>query len=288
MSRVLPKGLGLFLLLLVAGTGGAGAESAWPDPPAADSTDELRGEEAEDYRFAAALYRAIEADLASGNPNLLSSDDAGRLARALLVQGQGSRAAALLAARDDLPSELSLQLAMHGAAEEWSDLDRNRWLALFDGQDGESLYWRGRLSTWLEDRDSARRAFEELLRREPGSVFAPPALEALREIAALSEGRSDRKGETEIKTTPADTGGLRIQWGVYRDARGALRQRDALRAYGQSAEILSFHKDGTELFRVCSPILTDAEEARRLGESLTRRYGLDFVLLHQQDGGEAP
>jgi tetratricopeptide (TPR) repeat protein len=291
VSTAHPSFLVLCLLLLVGGVDGLRAEEAWPDappPPLAGPAGELGGEELDDYRYAAALYRALGAELSKGNPALLSTDEAAHLARALLVQGLGAQALELLGERDDLPSELALQLAMGGSTADWSDLERERWLGLFAGQDGESLYWRGRLSVLLQDRDAAKRAFEELLRREPGSVFAPPALEALRELSALSESTSDGEEAQKQKTDDAEADGLRVQWGVYRDARGALRQRDALRAYGQSAEILAFSRDGVELFRVCSPVLGDEEEARRLGENLTRRYGLDFVLLRQLAGGNSP
>ncbi len=279
------------LLLLLVGADSLRAEGAWPSappPPDVGRAVELEGSAAADYRYAAALYRALAAELERGNPELLSRSRAACLARALLVQGQGKQALDLLGGRDDLPPELALQLNMSASSEDWSDLERERWLGLFEGQDGESLYWRGRLSLMLQERDAARKAFEELLRREPGSVFAPPALEALRELSVVS--RHDFMDENEPSrkegTNPAP--GVRVQWGVYRDGRGALRQRDALRAYGQAAEILSFTRDGTELFRVCSPVQDGEDEARRLGESLARNYGLDFVLLRQPAGGNPP
>ncbi len=291
MSTALPNRLGLLLLLLIGGAGHLHAEGAWPDAPPAPvvgRAGELAGEAADDFRYAAALYRALGADLTEKNPALLSSSEVDRLARALLVQNQGAQALELLDVRDDLSPELALQLAMSASVAEWSDLEKQRWLGLFAAQDGESLYWRGRLWAVLQDRDAAKRAFEELLRREPGSVFAPPALEALREISAITAPEDVGTTKPDRNADQFGDQGLRIQWGVYRDARGALRQRDALRAYGQSAEILSFSRDGVELFRVCSPILGDEDEARRLGESLTRRYGLDYVLLLQSTGGESP
>ncbi len=291
MSTALPNRLGLILLLLIGGAGQSRAEGAWPDvppAPAAGRAGELTGKAADDFRYAAALYRALGADLTEKNPALLSSSEVDRLARALLVQNQGAQALELLEGRDDLSPELALQLAMSASVAEWSDLEKQRWLSLFAAQDGESLYWLGRLWSVLQDRDAAKRAFEELLRREPGSVFAPPALEALRELSAVMTPDDVGASKPDRKADQLGDQGLRVQWGVYRDARGALRQRDALRAYGQSAEILSFTRDGVELFRVCSPILGDEDEARRLGESLTRRYGLDYVLLLQSTGGESP
>ena len=275
-----PSGLVPLLLVLLTSASPLVAADVWPEaPPAATSADEtLRGEAAADYRYAAALYRALTGELESGNPALLTKSDAARLARALLVLGQGERAEALLHEREDLPLELTLQLALQRDPAGWSDLETERWRGAFTARDGESLYWRGRLAAALGEIDAARLGLEELLRREPGSVFAPPALELLQELNVSAPAPEEASGSEEEAARKPESG-LRVQWGVFRDARGASRQRDAVQAYGQDAELIAFRRDGAQLFRVCSPVQENEEAARALGEVLLRRYGLEYVLL---------
>ncbi len=281
---LLPSGLAPILIVLLTSATSIEAADVWPDaPPAVEESggEALRGDAAADYRYAAALYRALSTGLESGNPAMLSKADAERLARALLVLGQGERAETLLGDREDLSSELALQLALQRSPQEWSDLETERWRGAFTSMDGESLYWRGRLAIALGEIAGARSSLEDLLRREPGSVFAPPALELLQELSASAPPPAvEGKSEDPVAETPAT--GLRVQWGVFRDARGASRQRDAVKAYGQDAELIAFRRDGAPLFRVCSPVLEDEAAARALGEGLLLRYGLEYVLLRPE------
>ncbi len=246
----------------------------WPQAPPAPESAEGGGPRIEisaEYRYAAGLYRALAETLGQGNPSLLAREDLQRLLRAWLAQGEGERARAFAADRDDLSRELALQIALAGDPLGWSDLERERWEAAFQGGDGESLYWRGRIALALGRSDEARRHFADLLRREPGSIFAPAALE---QMQGLPEHRP-----VAADPSVAENPGPRVQWGVFRETRGARRLRDAVEAYGQEAELIRFRREGAELYRVCSPPLGDEAEARTLGEHLKTRYGLDYVLL---------
>ena len=272
-------------LLLV----GAGAwAGAWPEPPATVAPQSLSGEAARDYRFAAGLYRALAREVTDGNPALLGPADAARVARALLTLGQGDLAAERFGGRDDLPSGLRLLLALQRDPSGWSAADRERWGKAWPGGDGESVYWRARADQALDESEGARSALNALLGREPGSVFAPAALELLQDLPA-PETLSANRGAPGSRVEPA-SGGLRVQWGVFRDVQGARRLREAVSAYGQQAELLRFRQDGRELFRVCSPPFPDDAEAdaRALGESLRQRYGLDFVLHRSEESGASP
>ena len=264
----------VFLLILL----GLVAAGPWPDPPGEEAARRARneGEALADYRYAAGLYRALEA-AAGDSP---TEAEALRLARAQAGQGHEARARRLLAGRDSLPAGLALTLRLAEQERPWSDLERERWRRTLDGGDGESLYWRARLELALGDADAARERLGILLRREPGSVFAPAALELMEALPR----RPDVRAEHVARTTPADSGGVRVQWGVFRDPHGARRHAEALAAYGQKAEILTLRRGGEELYRVVSPPFPGEGDARVRGEALRERYGLDFVLLR----GEAP
>ncbi|MBN2171872.1 MAG: SPOR domain-containing protein [Candidatus Krumholzibacteriota bacterium] len=264
--------LPVFLLVLL----GLVAAGPWPESPDQDAARRGRteGEAAADYRYAAGLYRALEA--AAGDAP--TDAEALRLARAQAGQGQEDHARRLLAGRDSLPADLALVLRLAESERPWSDLERERWRRILDGGDGESLYWRARLELALGDGAAARERLRTLLRREPGSVFAPAALELMEALPPAPAQRADRVAEA----APADADGVRVQWGVFRDPHGARRHADALAAYGQKAEILLLRRGGEDLYRVVSPPFADEGGARARGEELRERYGLDFVLLREE------
>ena len=224
-----------------------------------------------EYRYAAGLYLSLEESSGSRYKDL-SPADRQRLLRGLISQGKTARAAALAGKDEDLPAELRFQAGLAGRHKDWNDREFAQWQAIFAGEDGESLYWQARLAMIRGDRERARELIAQLLRREAGSVFAPAALELLAGIPA----------PTAIPEAPASEppvlAGIRVQWGAFRDPAGARRLREALAAYGQSAEILSYQKDGVQLYRVCSPVFADEAGARAAGDLLKSRYGLDYVL----------
>jgi len=237
---------------------------------------------ADDYRYAAGLYRALEGSLSSRErgPGRLSPDAAELLLRALFGQGREEQTLPYLSGREDLARDL---LLLGGLEDDrgWGDLELERWRSLFDGEDGESLYWRARLELTRGESEEARRRLKRLLRREAGSVFAPAALELLEGIPVV-EAPAPVQAREE-----AAASGVRVQWGVFRDPLRARRQREAVEAYGQAAELLSFRRDGIELYRVCSPPFTLDESAREAGELLESRYGLEYVL-HRPDATPEP
>ena len=270
------------LALLLASLPGFAAASAWPEPPraAAVSLGNLRPPEAQDYRFAAGFYQAVSRELGTGDSGRLDAVQANLLGRALLSLDQGAAANRLLGRRRDLPANLGLLLALTVKPSTWSALERERWRAAFPAEDGESLYWRARLAQAMGDAGGARQGLSELLRREPGSVFAPAALELLQSLPAPAPQASG----------PGAVGELRVQWGVFRETQSARRLLDALLAYGQPAELLRTLAQGQELYRVCSPPMATEAEAQALGEQLHLRYALDFVLYrpalddHEESG----
>lgn len=275
--------LGACLLLSLAAPALAGP---WPQPPRAAgvSVGKLPPEAARDYRFAAGFYQALSRELGAGDAERLASEDADRLGRAMLSLGEGSAAYRLLGRRRDLSPSLGLLLALTVKPSVWSGLERERWREAFAGDDAESLYWRARVALALGETARARQLLGDLLRREPGAVFAPAALELL-------QGLPEAAARAELPSVAGPAGlrrdGLRVQWGVFRDAQGARRLLDAVQAYGQSAELVHGLRDGQALYRVCSPVFAVESEARALGEQLRLRYGLDYVLFRpvQDDGG---
>jgi hypothetical protein len=267
-----PRRLGALALLLLLLPAGAGA-GAWPQPPraAAVALGNLSPADAHDYRFAAGFYQALTRELGAGDTGRLDAVEANLLGRALLSLGEGAPASRLLGRRRDLPPSLGLLLALTVKPSAWSALERERWRAAFPAEDAESLYWRARLAQAMGETARARDSLGELVRREPGSVFAPAALELLQAMP----------GPAPLASAPGvaqAAGGLRVQWGVFREAQGARRLLDAVLAYGQPAELLRGLAQGKELYRVCSPAVATEAEARALGEQLRLRYGLDFVL----------
>jgi hypothetical protein len=272
--------VGLLLVLLP----GLATGDVWPQPPraAAVSLSSLSPADAHDYRFAAGFYQALTRELGAGDTGRLDAREANLLGRALLSLGEGASANRLLGRRRDLPPSLGLLLALTVKPSAWSALERDRWRAAFPGEDAESLYWDARLAQAMGERERARQRLSELVRREPGAVFAPAALELLQALpgpAPLASGPGAARA----------AGGLRVQWGVFREAQGARRLLDAVLAYGQPAELLRGLAQGEELYRVCSPALATEAEARALGEQVRLRYGLDFVLYRPaQDDDEEP
>ncbi len=270
------------LALLLALLPATATASAWPTPPraAAVSLGNLRPAEAQDYRFAAGFYQALSRELGAGDTGRLDAVRANFLGRALLSLGEGAAANRLLGRRRDLPPNLGLLLALTVKPSAWSALERERWRAAFPAEDAESLFWRARLAQAMGDTGGARQGLAELLRREPGSVFAPAALELLQSLPAPAP----------LASGPGAVGELRVQWGVFRETQGARRLLDALLAYGQPAELLRTLAGGQELFRVCSPPVATEAEAQALGEQLRLRYALDFVIYrparddHEESG----
>lgn len=277
----------LLAACLLLGLAAPALAGPWPSPPRAAgvSVGKLPPGEARDYRFAAGFYQALSRDLGAGDPERLASGEAERLGRAMLSLGEGSAAYRLLGRRRDLSPSLGLLLALSVKPSAWSSLERERWREAFAGEDAESLYWRARVAQALGESARARQLLAELLRREPGAVFAPAALELMQGLPDLPP-----RVETAPSAPPAfgaSRDGLRVQWGVFRDAQGARRLLEAVQAYGQAAELVPSTQGGRPLVRVCSPILAVESEARALGERLRLRYGLDYVLLRpvSEDAG---
>ena len=247
--------------------------SAWPDPPAPEGdSPTLSGEAAAvDYRFAAGLYQALElgiVDSKDARPEAIVS-----LARALLGQGRGARVPELCGDAESLPRDLRLLLALSVPASGWSESSRATWKGLLAEESGEQAYWLARLQMHLGEHEAARRGLQQLVRREPGSIFAPAAMELLEGMPV-----AEAINPPASTAAPVVVDGVRVQWGVFRDPLRARRQREAVLAYEQPAEVLAFTRDGEEFYRVCSaPFATEAE-AREMGESLRSRYGLAFVL----------
>lgn len=251
----------------------------WPVPPRAAgvSVGKLPAAEARDYRFAAGFYQALSRELGAGDPERLADEEAERLGRAMLSLGEGNAAYRLLGRRRDLSPSLGLLLALTVKPSAWSSLERERWREAFAGDDAESLYWRARVAQALGEAARARQLLAELLRREPGAVFAPAALELMQGLPDLPSRTDAAPGAPP--TLGAQRAGLRVQWGVFRDAQGARRLLEAIQAYGQAAELVPGSQGGQPLVRVCSPVFAVESEARALGERLRLRYGLDYVLL---------
>ncbi|MBM4117373.1 SPOR domain-containing protein [bacterium] len=264
------------LLLALAVPAAAGP---WPTPPRAAgvSVGKLPPAEARDYRFAAGFYQALTRELGVGDVERLADAEAERLGRALLSQGEGSAALRLLARRRDLSPSLGLLLALTSKPATWSSLERERWREAFAADDAESLYWRARVAQALGETARARQVLGDLLRREPGAVFAPAALELMQ---GLPES-APRAGAAPEGAAPSAARGtdLRVQWGVFQEAPGARRLLSAIQAYGQAAELVPGLQGGQTLYRVCSPAFASETEARALGEQLRLRYGLDYVLF---------
>lgn len=257
---------------------GAALAGPWPQPPRAAgvSVGKLPPGEARDYRFAAGFYQALSRELGVGDTDRLAEADAERLGRAMLSLGEGSAAYRLLGRRHDLSPSLGLLLALTMKPSAWSGLERERWREGFAGDDAESLYWRARVALALGETARARQLLGDLLRREPGAVFAPAALELLQGLPEAAPRATAPSGPV---AGSAAREGLRVQWGVFRDAQGARRLLDAVKAYGQAVELVHGLRDGQALYRVCSPVFAVESEARALGEQLRLRYGLDYVLF---------
>ncbi|MCP4548809.1 MAG: SPOR domain-containing protein [bacterium] len=289
MRNPLPASRAGLLIILTGGllAGPALADGAWPAmPPAHGSNEEILtaledigGAPLQEYLFAAGLYRALERRLADKDPRVTDLAQLELLARALFSQGREEDAAELIAIRDDFSPELRLSALLDGEIDKLNDLDRNGWRATLNERDGASLYWRAHLETALGEAEQARKLLRELLRREPGSVYSSAALELL-ESLPLVEALPEPSSVADFVPM-----GYRIQWGVFRDPLRARRQREAVAAYGQKAEIIPFRKDGAELYRVCSPPFNEDANARTAAASLKERYGLDFVIHKEKNIG---
>jgi hypothetical protein len=273
---------GIAPVLLALASPGVLSAGAWPEAPPRSPTPlgsgQARAEAlatVSDYRYAAGLYQALEVGIVSGESE--SATLTVKLARALIEQGRGESIAEHCRDLDALPLDLRLLIAFESPGEAWSEEEHARWRDALTDEHGESLYWRARLEMHLGNPAAARQGLRQLLRREPGSIFVPAAMELLEGLPAAGALPAP-----ESKETAVISGGVRVQWGVFRDPLRARRQREAVEAYGQSAEILAFSRDGIELYRVYSPPFAVDIEAREMGEALRRRYGLAFVLHRVQ------
>jgi hypothetical protein len=269
----------LITLMLLYPPAVANGGEVWPVPPESPPDQEgilemLGGHRGDlvRYLYAAGLYRTLEESLSGDDLRLVHPDLLSLLARGLMSSGRGEKAASLLADREDLDKDIRLLLLMQDEDHSWTDLSRATWRESLSGRDSESLYWASRLESTLGETGNSRELLKELLRREPGSVFASASLEIM-ESLPLKEALP----ETPAVSTFVPQG-VRVQWGVFRDPLRARRQWEAVEAYGHDAEIIPFQRDGVELFRVCSTPFSDEADARREGETTRERYGLEFIL----------
>ncbi len=266
-ARRTPRAL-LAALLLAIVVMGAEA-SVWPDTPPVVPLDHPDP----GFKFAAGLYHSQEALSDDFNTNR----DKEMLARALLASGRSAAAREMIDEGLLPPRDLALQLRLSDD-ETWQDLERESWRATFRDEDGESRYWRARLSESHGSFAEARQLLERILREDPASIFVPLSQEKLAVLPF--EDTSPR-----VKA-PSSPGGFRVQWGVFRDPARARQQRSVLEAYGQVVDILAFEREGIPLSRVVSEPFATREEARNEGESLKARYGLDYVLYTDEAARE--
>lgn len=261
LKRLVPRFLLSALLLIPA----SGVASVWPDTPSSvplDSPDPT-------FKFAAGLYNSQEALSGSFNTN----QDYELLARAHLAASRLDEVLELLE-EGLIPSrDLAVQISLMGDSE-LEEAEVVAWRGAFRGEDGESLYWKARLAEKLGKNAEGRRLYEKLLRERPASVFVPVSQERLASLPF-------EDASLHLKP-PAIEGGFRIQWGVFRDTARARQMKSVLVAYGYSAEILSFEREGIPLGRVVSEAFATRDEALREGESIRARYGMDFVVFAEE------
>jgi hypothetical protein len=266
--RPIPERILLLAALLAVCPRPAGAAGVWPPLPA---SERAAAEEA-DYRYAAGLYASFEQALREGRGD---GADSLRAVRATLSLGRTDVASSLARTMDQLPCDLALMLRL-ADTKPLSDAETRRWRERCAGEDGEALYWRARLELARGDAGEARRLLQALLDREAGSIYAPAALELMETLPAAA---------VQARRAPESPGGLRLQWGVFRDAQRARRLAELVRSYGEATEILAFTKGGEELYRVCSEPYADEAAAQARGRELAQRHGLEFILYRS---GEAP
>jgi len=256
-SRLLPLALALLPVLARA--------SLWPSlPPEVpmDSPDPA-------FKFAAGLYHSQEALQDSYRNN----QDLELLARAMLAASRVEEARRVVSGGMHPPPDLALQAELavekplNGSAEK-------TWIERYRGDDGESLYWRARIAEKAGRFSESRRLLEELLRTRPASVFVPVSQERLASLP-FEEG-------VTVPSPPELRSGFRIQWGVFRDSARARQLKAVLEAYGHRAAILPFEREGIPLSRVVSEPFSRREDAQREGDSLSARYGLDFVVFEEE------
>jgi len=256
--------IALFLLSALVLIPELGAASPWPAlPPEAPLNSPDPG-----FKFAAGLYNSQEALKDTHNTNM----DKVLLARSYISSSRLSDALLLLDEGMLPPRDLALQFDL--ARESGMDISKEAaWLAAFKGGDGESLFWQARLAEKLGKNSESRLLYEKLLRERPSSVFVPVSQERLASLPF--------EDLPPLVKVPVYTDGFRIQWGVFREASRARQMKSVLEAYGHVTEIAGFEREGIPLNRVISEPFATREEARREGDSIRSRYGLDYVIFEE-------
>jgi hypothetical protein len=243
--------------------------SVWPELPPVTPLDNPDA----GFKYAAGLYHSQEAlkDEAKAN------HDKELLARAYLSAGRSEDAQDLLDS-GLLPSrDLALQFRLIDE-DQWKDLEEESWKEALRDPDGESRFWLAKMASAKGQNLEARSLYEIILRENPASIFVPVSQELLASLPFEDQG-------PRVKA-PVLPGGFRVQWGVFRDAARARKQRSVIEAYGQIVEILPFESDGIPLSRVVSEAFATRDEAQREGESLRSRYAMEFVIYAEEAAGD--